>query len=140
MINSEILKGHWNEIRGQLKKRWGQLSDSELDQIEGDRDRLVGTIQRETGETREQIEAELDRLLQRAQAMAPRAVEAVRHVAEETGKRVQESYAQVQRSLQEGYTGTEHFVQRHPMESVAIVFAGGLVAGFVVGLSVASRR
>jgi len=42
-----------------VKNLWGQFTDDELTQTEGDYDRLVGHIKEKTGESREDIEAKL---------------------------------------------------------------------------------
>jgi len=44
-----------------VKKLWGQFTDDELTQAEGDYDRLVGQIKEKTGESREEIEEKLSR-------------------------------------------------------------------------------
>jgi len=44
-----------------VKNLWGQFSDDELTQAEGDYDRLLGRIKEKTGETREEIEEKLSR-------------------------------------------------------------------------------
>jgi uncharacterized protein YjbJ (UPF0337 family) len=62
-INSDILKGQWKQFRGQIKQRWGRLTDDELTQAEGGVDQLVGLIQQRYGEGREQIEHELRNLM-----------------------------------------------------------------------------
>ena len=56
MTNQQILEGNWNEIKGKLRQKWGQLTDQDLPQICGDVDQIIGIIQRKTGETREVIE------------------------------------------------------------------------------------
>jgi len=62
-MNTDILKGKWKQIRGEAKKWWGELTDDELDQIDGERDKLVGKVQERYGRTKEQAEAEVDRHL-----------------------------------------------------------------------------
>lgn len=62
-MNEDILSGNWKQIKGQVKEAWGELTDDELDQIEGRRDRLVGKLQEKYGYTRERAEAEIDRFL-----------------------------------------------------------------------------
>ncbi len=52
MINQQMLYGDWNEIKGQLRRRWGQLTDDDLPQIRGDAEQIIGAIQRKTGEAR----------------------------------------------------------------------------------------
>lgn len=58
-MNQQILKGNWQQLKGQAKERWGKLTDSELDQIEGRADQLAGKIQERYGKTKEQAEEEV---------------------------------------------------------------------------------
>ena len=50
VINREILEGNWNQFKGQILKKWSQLTDSDLAEFHGNVDELVGVIQRKTGE------------------------------------------------------------------------------------------
>lgn len=65
-MNEDILKGKWKQFRGQVKETWGELTDDELDEIEGRRDKLVGKLQEKYGYTRAQAESELDRFMREA--------------------------------------------------------------------------
>lgn len=56
------LKGDWNILKGKLKMKWAQLTDDDLEYLEGQKDELLGRIQRRTGQTREAIEAEIKAL------------------------------------------------------------------------------
>jgi len=62
-MNRDILEGKWRQIRGHVKTQWGKLTDDELDEIEGNVDLLVGKIQEKYGQTRAEIERDLDMLL-----------------------------------------------------------------------------
>jgi uncharacterized protein YjbJ (UPF0337 family) len=53
---SDVLKGQWKQLRGQIKETWGELTDDEIDQIEGRRDRLIGKLQEKYGYTRQEAE------------------------------------------------------------------------------------
>lgn len=55
-MNAQITKGNWNIIKGQLKQRWADLTDNDLQYIEGKEEELYGRIQKRTGEQRETIE------------------------------------------------------------------------------------
>ena len=59
-MNQPWLKGKWNEYKGKAKERWGELTDDDLDKVEGKRDQLVGLVQQQYGRSREQTEKELD--------------------------------------------------------------------------------
>ncbi len=59
-MNVDTLKGKWKQIKGQAKKKWGKLTDDDLDKMEGSRDELVGKIQERYGKTREAAEKEVD--------------------------------------------------------------------------------
>ena len=53
-------EGRWDQLTGRVKQLWGQFTDDELTEVEGDYDRLIGLIEENTGETREEIEERLD--------------------------------------------------------------------------------
>lgn len=59
-MNSDILKGKWKQLRGSAKQAWGKLTDDDLDQIEGNKDKLIGKIQEKYGYSREQAEMEVN--------------------------------------------------------------------------------
>lgn len=58
-MNEDIIKGKWKQLRGDVQAKWGKLTDDELDQVEGNRDVLVGKIQEAYGKTRDEAEKEL---------------------------------------------------------------------------------
>lgn len=67
-MNRDEMMGKWKQIRGRVKEQWGQLTDDELDQIEGNYDMLVGKIQERYGQSREEIERSLDSILHESPA------------------------------------------------------------------------
>lgn len=60
-MNRDILSGNWKQIRGEVKRMWGNITDDDLDVIDGHRDKLAGVLQERFGWTRERTEQELDR-------------------------------------------------------------------------------
>ena len=59
-MNSDQLKGHWKQLMGDAKKQWGKLTDDDLKQVEGRKDKLVGKIQERYGSSREEAEKQAD--------------------------------------------------------------------------------
>jgi uncharacterized protein YjbJ (UPF0337 family) len=59
-MNWDEIKGNWKDLKGKAKQQWGELTDDELLEVEGDKDRLVGTLQKHYGRTKEEISREID--------------------------------------------------------------------------------
>lgn len=57
-------EGRWDQLKGRVKSAWGDLTDDDLEHVDGDRDRLVGRIKEKTGEAVDAIEIKLDGLLE----------------------------------------------------------------------------
>ena len=55
-MNWDQVEGNWKIFKGRIKEKCGKLTDDELDQIAGRRDRLVGYIQKQYGVAREEAE------------------------------------------------------------------------------------
>lgn len=58
-MNNDIFKGKWKQFVGEAKVQWGKLTDDQLDQIEGNRDKLIGSIQENYGIAREEAEKQV---------------------------------------------------------------------------------
>jgi uncharacterized protein YjbJ (UPF0337 family) len=161
MVNQQVLQGNWNELKGKLRDKWGQLTDDDVARFDGNVDQLVGMIQRKTGEGREQIERILgdmtssgsNSLNQAAEAAKqyanraakaieeqfPQAGEQIRQGYEQASRRAQETYEEYSRRMQETYQQAEETVRSHPFESLAVMFAAGVVTGLCVGAMLRSR-
>ncbi len=59
-MNSDIIQGKWKQLKGSVQHKWGDLTDDEVDQIEGDATKLSGLIQERYGRTKEQAEEEIE--------------------------------------------------------------------------------
>ena len=57
--------GEWNQIKGKMQKYWGDLTDNEVDKINGSRTRLVGTLQEKLGKSRSQALEDVDKFLKK---------------------------------------------------------------------------
>jgi len=49
------LKGNWNELKGKLKAKYGELTEDDLAYAEGQEEQLLGKVQEKTGETKENL-------------------------------------------------------------------------------------
>ena len=65
-MNNDVLQGNWKQLRGRVKEWWGELTDDDLDRIEGNRDQLVGALQKRYGWAKDKAEDEVTRRFDRA--------------------------------------------------------------------------
>lgn len=59
-MNTERMEGMWNQLKGNVKEKWGKLTDDDIAQINGKRDQLVGKLQERYGIAKEQAERDID--------------------------------------------------------------------------------
>jgi uncharacterized protein YjbJ (UPF0337 family) len=63
--NSTVVKGKWLEIRGEVQKAWGKLTDDELDQAQGDMKAISGLIMQKYGHEKATYKDRLAEIFQR---------------------------------------------------------------------------
>jgi uncharacterized protein YjbJ (UPF0337 family) len=56
------MRGSWNEVKGKLKQKYGQLTDDDLTFAEGKEDELLGRLQKRLGRTKDQLRAEIEHM------------------------------------------------------------------------------
>lgn len=64
-MNADVVKGKWHQLKGDVKERWGRLTDDDLDRIEGDAEKLVGRVQERYGYERDRAKREVDEFFDR---------------------------------------------------------------------------
>lgn len=58
-MNDLELKGNWNEVKGKLKQKYGELTDDDLTYVEGKEDELFGKLQKKLGKSKDEIAGEV---------------------------------------------------------------------------------
>jgi uncharacterized protein YjbJ (UPF0337 family) len=131
-INVQGLQGHWNQMKGEIRRKWGQLTEDDLNWSGGNIDQLVGRIQQRTGETRETIEKFLNHLTREGGSAVSSAVESVGSYAQDLSHRFRDQYGQISEHAQEGYVSLRDYVGRNPIQWLAIAFGVGVMTGMLV--------
>lgn len=62
-VNKDIVEGNWKVLKGKIKEKWGQITDDELDAMEGKTDQISGVLQKKYGYSKEQAEKEWNAML-----------------------------------------------------------------------------
>lgn len=146
MVNQQILAGNWNDLKGRLKKKWGQLTNDDVQSFDGNVDRLIGMIQSKTGEARNSIERFLDELTRSGSKGVSGAAESVRETvtaaagqvrdyAGQAASAVNSQMSAAAETFRDGYQDVEQVVKKRPGESVAVCFGAGIVAGLLLALT-----
>src|SRR6476619_6263682 len=139
MSTQEKVIGNWNQFKGKVKQRWGQLTDDELSEVEGNFDQLVGLVQQKTGEARQQIERTLCDMSDQAGGAFAHASEKAREYVDQAGEKLRGAADQIRESTQGYAEDAQAMVRRRPAESVAVAFGAGLIVGLLVGIVSGSR-
>lgn len=59
-MNWDKIEGNWKEFTGAAKAKWGELTDDEIQEAEGNREKMVGIIQQKYGVAKEEAERQID--------------------------------------------------------------------------------
>lgn len=57
------VEGNWHQFKGRVKEKWNDLTDDDVEQMQGRRERVVGKIQEKYGENQWK-EADIERELE----------------------------------------------------------------------------
>lgn len=140
MITKEEMQGSWNQLVGEVQKRYSNITGDELAAVKGNVNQLAGLIQRKTGVAKEEVEQFLDSVAGSASRSFDRISGAVQQYAGNAGEAVRDGYERLQERSQEGYQAARRAVKTSPVESMLVVFGVGLVAGLFAGASIFGRR
>lgn len=58
-MNWNQVEGNWKQLKGKIKAKWGDLTDDEIDTINGRREELLGKIQKAYGVGQEEAERQI---------------------------------------------------------------------------------
>jgi len=58
-MNWDRVEGNWKQLKGDIKRQWGKLTDDQVDVIDGNREKLAGKIQEVYGITKDETEKQI---------------------------------------------------------------------------------
>jgi uncharacterized protein YjbJ (UPF0337 family) len=62
-MNWDQIAGQWKQLKGNVKEKFGKLTDDDLNMIAGKRDQFIGKIQERYGLAREEAQRRADEWL-----------------------------------------------------------------------------
>ena len=58
-MNWDRVEGNWKQFAGKVKEKWGELTEDDLQVIDGQQDQLVGRIQERYGVAKEEAQKQV---------------------------------------------------------------------------------
>lgn len=62
-MSNDRLQGKWQQLKGEIKQQWGELTDDEVTKLDGKTDSLIGALQERYGKAKESIAQEVNEWL-----------------------------------------------------------------------------
>ena len=70
-MNADHFKGKWSQFKGELKKKWGEFTDDDIMQIQGDYDKFKGAIQERYADQKDEVGRWADEWYRSSQSKDP---------------------------------------------------------------------
>ena len=64
-MNKDIFAGKWHQLKGKVKEEWGDLTDDEVNQVNGQAEQLAGRLQEKYGWSKDEAERKVDDFIRR---------------------------------------------------------------------------
>lgn len=62
-MNKDILAGNWKQIKGEIRRTWGKLTDDEIEQAKGSAESIAGLVQTKFGTMKEEAQKKVNEII-----------------------------------------------------------------------------
>ena len=76
--SQDVSSGKWKEIKGEVQKAWGKLTNDELEETKGDMKAIGGLIQQKYGKAKEDYNEKLSGIFKRFESKKDEGLEEVK--------------------------------------------------------------
>ncbi len=64
-FNEDTIKGKWQEIKGDVQKAWGKLTDDEIEETKGNVKAMAGLVRQKYGNEKADFENKFEEIVSR---------------------------------------------------------------------------
>ena len=121
-MDSNRIEGSWEQLKGEAKQQWGNLTDNELTQIGGKKDELMGRLQARYGYSKDKGKQEVESWLESV-GQSGESVMAQVSAAKDGAKQVADNFTSTV------YASVCKAAREQPLATLAGAVAVGFMAG-----------
>jgi len=125
-MNWKAVEADWDHFKSRVKGKWNKLTDSDMDQIHGDRHRLMQALQDRYSLTKDKIEEQVEQFLEEAGSWISEAKEKVLDAAQRSGQYLMEN------SFNDMASDLQATIRRNPIRCALISLGIGYLIGRVL--------
>ncbi len=117
-MEKDTFRGNLTKLKGEIQKKWGNITDQDWDKISGQKDKLIGLVQQKYGEEKESIESYLNDIMEKAESKSQEVLDSIQ---QKTGDVINYTHKLSECMKEE--------IKKNPIPSVLV----SLVMGFIIG-------
>jgi uncharacterized protein YjbJ (UPF0337 family) len=126
---TKILEGNWEELKGEVQSKWGELTDNDLDKINGSYKKLIGRLQKVYGYTLSELEDEIVGFFEMSKfdKMKDSAVKKINEVREIVTTTLDDYFQSAKDTVNDSEEAIVDYIRENPIKSIVIAEATGLL-------------
>ncbi len=123
MENTNALYSNWKQLKGKVKKQWGELTDNDVQAIDGNTDELIGRLISTYGYTKEYAQQAIEHFL--SNNNLSESFTEIKKKFSEQSEEVKENFEKYSNELGE-------LIKKSPLQSIMIAGAIGILSGLLL--------
>jgi uncharacterized protein YjbJ (UPF0337 family) len=131
-MSNETIKGNFEQLKGKIKQKWGELSDDEIESSKGDWNVLTGKLVERYGMLKDKAAEEVSDFLK---SLKEKAGDENSAAGDEPGfvkEQLHKTVASAKENLGEVSDAFSKYVRKNPVASVAIALASGIALAMIM--------
>jgi uncharacterized protein YjbJ (UPF0337 family) len=96
-MDEALIKGKWQEIKGEIQRMWGKLTGDELEETKGNLNSIAGIIEQKYGARKEQVSERLEDIMKKYKSDADLRAEQLKAKIKDQTEHVKKTFRNQQR-------------------------------------------
>ena len=140
MITNQDLDNKWKSMTAAIKEQYAQITDDELNLVDGSVPRLTALLQQRTGQSRQQVEAFMSGVCEQQGSTFAQFCDSMSDYCERASQSVRSGVNRIAERGKAGLQQSSEAIASRPVLTVGTALGIGLITGIAIGLSLAENR